>query len=84
MQGGKIGLSGGAGGKTVVIQEMINRSPPSTVVRRCSPAWASAPVRATDLLLEMEETGVLEKAALVFGQMDEPPGVRLRAALSWR
>ncbi len=62
LQGGKIGLFGGAGvGKTVLITEMINR---------------------TDLRLEMEESGVLEKAALVFGQMDEPPGVRLRVALS--
>ena len=45
---------------------------------RCSPAWASAPVRATTSCCEMTESGVIEKTALVYGQMNEPPGARLR------
>ena len=48
----------------------------------CSRASANARARGNDLFLEMTESGVLEKTALVFGQMDEPPGVRLRVALS--
>jgi F-type H+/Na+-transporting ATPase subunit beta len=83
VQGGKIGMFGGAGvGKTVVIQEMINR-----VAQQHGGVSVFAGVgertrEGTDLLLEMEDSGVLEKAALVYGQMDEPPGVRLRVALS--
>jgi F-type H+/Na+-transporting ATPase subunit beta len=83
LQGGKIGLFGGAGvGKTVLIQEMIRR-----VAEQFGGVSVFAGVgertrEGTDLFLEMQETGVLEKAALVFGQMDEPPGVRLRVALS--
>ncbi len=83
VQGGKIGMFGGAGvGKTVVIQEMINR-----VAQQHGGVSVFAGVgertrEGTDLMLEMEESGVLEKAALVYGQMDEPPGVRLRVALS--
>ncbi|MEX2487761.1 MAG: F0F1 ATP synthase subunit beta [Nitriliruptoraceae bacterium] len=83
VQGGKIGMFGGAGvGKTVVIQEMINR-----VAQQHGGVSVFAGVgertrEGTDLLIEMEEAGVLEKAALVYGQMDEPPGVRLRVALS--
>ena len=83
LQGGKIGLFGGAGvGKTVLIQEMINR-----VAREHGGVSVFAGVgertrEGNDLFLEMTETGVIEKAALVFGQMDEPPGVRLRVALS--
>jgi F-type H+/Na+-transporting ATPase subunit beta len=83
VQGGKIGMFGGAGvGKTVVIQEMINR-----VAQQHGGVSVFAGVgertrEGTDLKLEMEESGVLEKAALVYGQMDEPPGVRLRVALS--
>ena len=81
--GGKIGLFGGAGvGKTVLITEMINR-----VARQHGGVSVFAGVgertrEGTDLRLEMMESGVFEKAALVFGQMDEPPGVRLRVALS--
>jgi F-type H+/Na+-transporting ATPase subunit beta len=81
--GGKIGLFGGAGvGKTVLIQEMIRR-----VARNHGGVSVFAGVgertrEGTDLFIEMEEAGVLEKAALCFGQMDEPPGVRLRVALS--
>jgi F-type H+-transporting ATPase subunit beta len=83
VQGGKIGMFGGAGvGKTVVIQEMIYR-----VAEQHSGVSVFAGVgertrEGTDLLIEMRESGVLEKTALVYGQMDEPPGVRLRVALS--
>jgi F-type H+/Na+-transporting ATPase subunit beta len=83
VQGGKIGMFGGAGvGKTVVIQEMINR-----VAQQHGGVSVFAGVgertrEGNDLMLEMQESGVLDKAALVFGQMDEPPGVRLRVALS--
>jgi F-type H+-transporting ATPase subunit beta len=81
--GGKIGLFGGAGvGKTVLIQEMIRR-----VAQEFGGVSVFAGVgertrEGNDLWLEMKETGVLEKTALVYGQMDEPPGVRLRVALS--
>src|SRR5215212_7276585 len=81
--GGKIGLFGGAGvGKTVLIQEMIRR-----VAQEFGGVSVFAGVgertrEGNDLFLEMMESGVFEKAALVFGQMDEPPGVRLRVALS--
>ncbi|TMM14237.1 MAG: F0F1 ATP synthase subunit beta, partial [Actinobacteria bacterium] len=83
VQGGKIGLFGGAGvGKTVLIQEMIHR-----VAQQHGGVSVFAGVgertrEGTDLWLEMQETGVIEKAALVYGQMDEPPGVRLRVGLS--
>lgn len=81
--GGKIGLFGGAGvGKTVLIQEMINR-----VAQQYGGVSVFAGVgertrEGTDLWLEMQESGVISKTALVYGQMDEPPGVRLRVALS--
>jgi F-type H+/Na+-transporting ATPase subunit beta len=83
VKGGKIGMFGGAGvGKTVVIQEMIYR-----VARQHGGASVFAGVgertrEGNDLWREMKESGVLEKTSLVFGQMDEPPGVRLRVALS--
>jgi F-type H+-transporting ATPase subunit beta len=83
LRGGKIGLFGGAGvGKTVLIQEMIRR-----VAQEFGGVSVFAGVgertrEGTDLYLEMKESEVLDKAALVFGQMDEPPGVRLRVALS--
>jgi F-type H+-transporting ATPase subunit beta len=80
LQGGKIGLFGGAGvGKTVLIQEMVATQHGGVSV------FAGVGERTregNDLYLEMQESGVIEKAALVFGQMDEPPGVRLRVALS--
>jgi F-type H+-transporting ATPase subunit beta len=82
-EGGKIGLFGGAGvGKTVLILEMITR-----VAREHGGASVFAGVgertrEGNDLWLEMGESGVLERCALVYGQMDEPPGVRLRVALS--
>jgi F-type H+-transporting ATPase subunit beta len=83
VRGGKIGLFGGAGvGKTVLIQEMITR-----VARNHKGTSVFAGVgertrEGTDLLLEMKEADVLKDTALVFGQMDEPPGTRLRVALS--
>lgn len=83
VQGGKIGLFGGAGvGKTVLIQEMIAR-----VARDHGGVSVFAGVgertrEGNDLIGEMEEAGVLGQTALVFGQMDEPPGARLRVALS--
>ena len=83
VQGGKIGLFGGAGvGKTVLIMEMINR-----VAKQHGGVSVFAGVgertrEGTDLWLEMQESGVIDKAALVYGQMDEPPGVRLRVALA--
>ncbi|HVM06854.1 MAG TPA: F0F1 ATP synthase subunit beta [Acidimicrobiales bacterium] len=82
-QGGKIGLFGGAGvGKTVMIQEMITR-----VAKQHGGVSVFAGVgertrEGTDLWLEMQESGVIANTALVYGQMDEPPGVRLRVALS--
>ena len=83
VQGGKIGLFGGAGvGKTVIILEMINR-----VAKQHGGVSVFAGVgertrEGTDLWLEMQESGVIDKAVLVYGQMDEPPGVRLRVGLS--
>ncbi len=82
-QGGKIGLFGGAGvGKTVLIQEMIYR-----VAKNFGGVSVFAGVgertrEGNDLIAEMTESGVIDKTALVFGQMDEPPGTRLRVALS--
>ena len=82
-QGGKIGLFGGAGvGKTVLITEMIRRVAQNHGGVSVFAGVGERTREGTDLLLEMEESGVLEKAALCFGQMDEPPGVRLRVALS--
>jgi F-type H+-transporting ATPase subunit beta len=83
LQGGKIGLFGGAGvGKTVLIQEMINRVATQHGGVSVFAGVGERTREGNDLYLEMQETGVIEKAALVFGQMDEPPGVRLRVALS--
>jgi F-type H+-transporting ATPase subunit beta len=83
VKGGKIGLFGGAGvGKTVLIQEMITR-----VAKNFGGVSVFAGVgertrEGNDLFLEMTESGVINDTALVFGQMDEPPGTRLRVALS--
>jgi len=82
-QGGKIGLFGGAGvGKTVLITEMIRRVAQNHGGVSVFAGVGERTREGTDLFLEMEESGVLEKAALCFGQMDEPPGVRLRIALA--
>src|SRR6202161_4168821 len=83
VSGGKVGLFGGAGvGKTVLIQEMIRR-----VAKNFGGVSVFAGVgertrEGNDLLLEMTDTGVINDTALVFGQMDEPPGTRLRVGLS--
>src|ERR1700710_2497388 len=83
VKGGKIGLFGGAGvGKTVLIQEMIRR-----VAQEFGGVSVFAGVgertrEGNDLITEMTESGVISWTALVFGQMDEPPGTRLRVALS--
>jgi len=83
VRGGKIGLFGGAGvGKTVLIQEMIRR-----VAQNFSGVSVFAGVgertrEGNDLWVEMTESGVINDTALVFGQMDEPPGTRLRVGLS--
>jgi F-type H+-transporting ATPase subunit beta len=83
LQGGKIGLFGGAGvGKTVLIQEMIQRIAQEFGGVSVFAGVGERTREGTDLFLEMEEAEVLDKVALVFGQMDEPPGVRLRVALS--
>lgn len=83
VSGGKIGLFGGAGvGKTVLITEMINRVASQHGGVSVFAGVGERTREGTDLRLEMIESEVYEKAALVFGQMDEPPGVRLRVALS--
>jgi F-type H+-transporting ATPase subunit beta len=83
VQGGKIGMFGGAGvGKTVVILEMIQRVAQEHGGVSVFAGVGERTREGTDLYLEMKESGVLEKTALVYGQMDEPPGVRLRVALS--
>ncbi len=83
LRGGKIGLFGGAGvGKTVLIQEMINRVATQHGGVSVFAGVGERTREGNDLFLEMKESGVIDKAALVFGQMDEPPGVRLRVALS--
>jgi F-type H+-transporting ATPase subunit beta len=82
-KGGKIGLFGGAGvGKTILIMEMINRVATQHGGVSVFAGVGERTREGTDLWLEMQESGVIEKAALVYGQMDEPPGVRLRVALS--
>jgi F-type H+-transporting ATPase subunit beta len=83
VQGGKIGMFGGAGvGKTVVIQEMIHRVATEHGGVSVFAGVGERTREGNDLFLEMTESGVINQAALVFGQMDEPPGVRLRVGLS--
>jgi F-type H+-transporting ATPase subunit beta len=83
VQGGKVGLFGGAGvGKTVIIQEMIRRIAEQHGGVSVFAGVGERTREGNDLWLEMTESGVIEKTALVYGQMDEPPGVRLRVALS--
>ncbi|MGH9291766.1 MAG: F0F1 ATP synthase subunit beta, partial [Acidimicrobiales bacterium] len=83
VQGGKIGLFGGAGvGKTVLITEMINRVAEQHGGVSVFGGVGERTREGNDLWLEMKESGVLKRAALVYGQMDEPPGVRLRVGLS--
>ncbi|MYM19557.1 F0F1 ATP synthase subunit beta [Brevibacterium sp. 5221] len=81
--GGKIGLFGGAGvGKTVLIQEMITRVAQDHGGVSVFAGVGERTREGNDLIFEMDESGVLDKTALVFGQMDEPPGTRLRIALT--
>ncbi|MEX0754341.1 MAG: F0F1 ATP synthase subunit beta [Actinomycetota bacterium] len=83
VQGGKIGMFGGAGvGKTVIIQEMIRRQAEQHGGVSVFAGVGERTREGNDLFLEMTESGVIDKTALIFGQMDEPPGVRLRVALS--
>ncbi|HLR55584.1 MAG TPA: F0F1 ATP synthase subunit beta [Actinomycetales bacterium] len=83
VQGGKIGLFGGAGvGKTVLIQEMIYRVAEDHDGVSVFAGVGERTREGNDLIAEMTESGVIDKTALVFGQMDEPPGTRLRVALS--
>jgi len=83
VQGGKIGLFGGAGvGKTVLIQEMIQRVAQNHGGVSVFAGVGERTREGNDLIAEMAEAGVFDKTALVFGQMDEPPGTRLRVALS--
>jgi F-type H+/Na+-transporting ATPase subunit beta len=83
VRGGKIGMFGGAGvGKTVVILEMINRVATQHGGVSVFAGVGERTREGTDLFLEMQESGVIDKAALIFGQMDEPPGVRLRVGLA--
>ncbi len=83
VQGGKIGLFGGAGvGKTVLIQEMIYRVANNHNGVSVFAGVGERTREGNDLIDEMTESGVIKQTALVFGQMDEPPGTRLRVALS--
>src|SRR5438874_690572 len=83
VQGGKIGMFGGAGvGKTVIIQEMIRRQAEQHGGVSVFAGVGERTREGNDLFIEMTESGVIEKTALMFGQMDEPPGVRLRVGLA--
>jgi F-type H+-transporting ATPase subunit beta len=82
-KGGKTGLFGGAGvGKTVIIQELINNIAKQHGGYSVFAGVGERTREGNDLYLEMEESGVLEKTAMVFGQMNEPPGARARVALT--
>jgi len=82
-KGGKTGLFGGAGvGKTVLIQELINNIAKQHGGISCFAGVGERTREGNDLYHEMKESGVLEKTALIFGQMTEPPGSRLRVALT--
>ena len=83
LKGGKIGLFGGAGvGKTVLIQELIRNIAQEHGGYSMFAGVGERSREGNDLYREMEESGVLDKTALVFGQMNEPPGIRARVALS--
>jgi F-type H+/Na+-transporting ATPase subunit beta len=83
VRGGKIGLFGGAGvGKTVLIQELINNIAQQHGGRSVFAGVGERTREGNDLWLEMTESGVISKTALVYGQMNEPPGARLRVGLS--
>jgi len=83
LKGGKVGLFGGAGvGKTVIIQELINNIASQHGGYSMFAGVGERTREGNDLYREMEEAGVLDKTALVFGQMNEPPGARARVALT--
>ncbi|MDA3824092.1 MAG: F0F1 ATP synthase subunit beta, partial [Bacteroidales bacterium] len=83
IKGGKTGLFGGAGvGKTVVIMELINNVAQQHGGFSVFAGVGERTREGNDLWLEMQETGVIEKTCLVYGQMNEPPGARLRVALT--
>jgi F-type H+/Na+-transporting ATPase subunit beta len=83
VKGGKIGLFGGAGvGKTVVIQELINNVAKGHGGRSVFCGVGERTREGNDLYLEFKEAGILEQVALIYGQMNEPPGARLRVGLS--
>jgi F-type H+-transporting ATPase subunit beta len=82
-KGGKVGLFGGAGvGKTVIIQELIHNLAQAHGGLSAFCGVGERSREGNDLWLEMKESGVLDKTILVFGQMNEPPGARMRVALS--
>ncbi len=82
-KGGKIGLFGGAGvGKTVLIQELINNVAKEHGGISVFTGVGERTREGNDLYFEMKESGVIDKTALVYGQMNEPPGARMRVALS--
>ena len=83
LKGGKIGLFGGAGvGKTVLIQELINNIATKHGGISVFAGVGERTREGNDLWLEMKESGVINKTALIYGQMTEPPGARLRVALT--
>ncbi|HSX28863.1 MAG TPA: F0F1 ATP synthase subunit beta [Candidatus Saccharimonadales bacterium] len=83
VKGGKVGLFGGAGvGKTVLIQELINNIAKFHSGNSVFAGVGERTREGNDLYNEMKESGVLAKTSLVFGQMNEPPGARMRVALS--
>ncbi|MDP2789399.1 MAG: F0F1 ATP synthase subunit beta, partial [bacterium] len=83
LKGGKVGLFGGAGvGKTVVIQELIHNIASNHGGYSVFAGVGERTREGNDLYHEMKESGVIDKVAMVFGQMNEPPGARLRVALS--
>ena len=83
VKGGKIGLFGGAGvGKTVVIQELINNIAKEHGGKSVFCGVGERTREGNDLYLEFKEAGILDKVALIYGQMNEPPGARLRVGLT--
>jgi F-type H+-transporting ATPase subunit beta len=83
VKGGKIGLFGGAGvGKTVIIQELINNVAKGHGGKSVFCGVGERTREGNDLYLEFKEAGILEQVALIYGQMNEPPGARLRVGLS--
>src|SRR5690625_369849 len=83
IKGGKIGLFGGAGvGKTVLIQELINNIALEHGGISVFAGVGERTREGNDLYYEMKDSGVIEKTAMVFGQMNEPPGARMRVALT--